>query len=499
MLWVLLTAVPTSRAAKNEIIWQPCEITLNGEKVTADCATLTVPENRQNPTARQISLPVMRIRATGSNPAEPIFYLTGGPGLSNMKFRPPAALLAKHDVVLVGYRGVDGSVKLDCPEVVTAIKGQNRDLFSAESQAGMAAAIANCGQRLRQEGVDLDGYTVLEVVEDMETARQALGYGRIHLLSESYGTRIAQLYAWRYPDSLFRSAMVSVNPPGRFVWEAEMIDAQLRQYADLYAQDETRQRTPDLAETIRQVNANMPDHWLFFPINPGKVKATTFVLLFHRQTAAQVFDAYLAAAEGDASGLALMSLAYDFVFPQMFVWGDLLAKGYSADFEAQRDYSQLAAPDGIMGSPIAQLTWPGAAGWETAVIPEIYRQAQPSDVETLLISGSVDFATPSRYATEELLPYLTNGRQIILAEMGHVSDVMTLQPEAAAHLLATFYDTGDVDDSLFQYMPMSFAVKMSFPQIAKMIVGAIGLIIPATAVGLWLLARRIRKKEGRDT
>jgi hypothetical protein len=30
--------------------------------------------------------------------------LTGGPGASNMKFKPPVALLVNHDFVMVGYR-----------------------------------------------------------------------------------------------------------------------------------------------------------------------------------------------------------------------------------------------------------------------------------------------------------------------------------------------------------------------------------------------------------
>jgi hypothetical protein len=41
----------------------------------------------------------------------------------------------------------------------------------------------------------------------------------------------------------------------------------------------------------------------------------------------------------------------------------------------------------------------------------------PSDVETLLISGSIDVAAPAERATEELLPSLAIGQQVILAEI----------------------------------------------------------------------------------
>jgi len=50
--------------------------------------------------------------------------------------------------------------------------------------------------------VDLAGYTPVEVVDDVEAARLALGYEKINLFSISYGTRLAMIYAWRYPESM---------------------------------------------------------------------------------------------------------------------------------------------------------------------------------------------------------------------------------------------------------------------------------------------------------
>src|SRR6478735_4391293 len=62
--------------------------TYNTEKgaYRADCGTLVVPENRADPQSRLIALPVTRIRARSAHPAEPIFRLEGGPGLTNMSF-----------------------------------------------------------------------------------------------------------------------------------------------------------------------------------------------------------------------------------------------------------------------------------------------------------------------------------------------------------------------------------------------------------------------------
>ena len=60
---------------------EECTYEMGKEEYLADCGQLIVPENRDNPDSRLISIPVTRIRSTGANPAEPIFSLE----LSNLK------------------------------------------------------------------------------------------------------------------------------------------------------------------------------------------------------------------------------------------------------------------------------------------------------------------------------------------------------------------------------------------------------------------------------
>lgn len=463
--------------------------------------TLVVPENRARPGSRLIALPLVRLRAKTPAPAEPVFFLGGGPGSSNIHSKIPAwvsGLLDKRDFVMVGYRGTDGSVVLDCPEVAQALKGTGGDLLGAESRARLAEAMAAAARRLRSEGVDLEGYTVPEVAEDLDVARSALGYERVNLLSMSYGTRVAQVYAFLHADRLSRSAMVGANPPGHFVWDPGMIDAQLAQYARLCARDSScSARTPDLAETMRRVAHRMPRRWWFIRIDPGKVKVATFALLYHRRTAAMAFDAYLAADRSDPSGLALMSLVSDFILPKTGIWGDLLCKG-SIDYDAARDYAtELNPPDSILGSPMSQLIW-GPIGeskpWPIPRIPEKLRRLQPSAVATLLVSGSVDFSTPAEAAAKELLPALSRGRQVTLAEMGHCNDLMFLQPKAFERLLTSFYDTGTADESLFTYAPMDFRVSWGFPALAKLMLGAGALLVVLVGALIWLFVRRLKRR-----
>ena len=481
---------PPPGAMPGDLILRASSYKSGSRRYLADSGTLVVPENRSRLGSRLIALPVLRIRSSSASPAEPIFHLAGGPGVSNMRFRPPDELLANHDIVLVGYRGVDRSSVLDCPEFEKAVLGDGKSILGDTSLDLMTRAVRLWLARTRSAGVDLAGYTLPEVIEDLETARLKLGYERVNLLSESYGTRLAQVYAALHPRSLHRSAMIGVNPPGRFVWEPQMVDAQIAQYGRLWAHDDAASvRTADLAQAVRTVSHNMPARWLLLPIDPGKVNAAAFVLLFNRKTAAQVFDAYVAAAHGDASGLALMGMAYDFMLPGAFVWGDLFAKGASADMDLKRDYAATLQPqESIMGSPIAWLAWaPLSRARERELAPGQLLQPQPSDVETLLLSGSVDFSTPAEYARDELLPTLRNGTQVIFSEAGHVPDIWKLQPEATLRMLTTFYLTGEPDTSLLAYVPMDFKVGLGFPRLAKLL--TVTLILPF--LGLVIAVRRL--------
>jgi pimeloyl-ACP methyl ester carboxylesterase len=491
--------VPTGAKA-GDLVLSSCEYKTKTAKYRADCGTLVVPENRNNPGSRLIALPVKRIHAVNPNPAEPIFYLNGGPGQSNMGFKPADWLLADHDVVLVGYRGADGSPVLACPEVNRMIANPGGPAFGEEALGAIAAAMRACADRLTAQGVDLDGYTIPEVVEDVEAARTALGYERIDLLSESYGTRVAQIYAYLHPGSLRRSAMLGVNPPGHFIWEPSVSDAQLRQYSELCQQDGAcSARTPDLYASMMRVSTNMPRSWLGLEIDPNKVKALSFMLLFHRSSAPMAFDAFLTAEAGDPSGLALMSLVYDLMMPNAFNWGDLLSKG-SIDYDLQRDYiSSLQGQGTVLGAPAGLLIWgAGAQGWPMKNLPEEYSRVHPTDVETLLVNGSLDFSTPPQFGEQELLPSLRHGRLVILAGQGHTGDFWQYQPEAARRLLTSFYDTGVADASLYNTLPMDFKPSMRFSTLAKVGAGTGVLLVVGLALALGRAFRR-RKVRGKGS
>ena len=484
--------VPEGVQAGQLVGLKPCTYEANDVEYAADCGILVVPENRTPPNSRLLALPITRVHATGTSPTEPIFTLPGGPGLSNRGTSRISWFIDKHDVVILGYRGVDGSVQLDCPEVSAHIKNLPGDMLGEASMENMTDAYARCAERLQSEGVDLGGYTVVEVIDDLEEARLALGYGKINLFSVSYGTRLAMIYAWRYPESIYRSAMVAVNPPGHmFFYAPEVIDEQLAYYANLCAQDpKCSAQTDDLAESMRTVSQNMPDRWLGFPIDRGMIRAASFESLSDTQTAAKVFDTWLAAAKGDYSGMAMLTLAGPMMFADATVWGENIAKAASADYEMTRELrADMNLAASILGSPRSEMA-AAAAGWPVNSIPEEYQSVQPSDVETLLVSGSIDLWTPSQFAENELLPYLSKGQHVVVAENGH-AEMLSRQPEASERLLTSFFDTGEADDSLFTYQPWEYNPGLGFPAIAKIILAVGALIVTFILILVRKLVKRL--------
>ena len=109
-------SVPAGAKA-GQLSLHPCHYGTEQGSYAADCGTLVVPENRAKPGSRLIGVKVIRIKARSAHPGAPVFRLEGGPGGTNMKFSWRAGSPTSHDVVLVGYRGIDSSVRLDCPEV----------------------------------------------------------------------------------------------------------------------------------------------------------------------------------------------------------------------------------------------------------------------------------------------------------------------------------------------------------------------------------------------
>lgn len=131
-----------------------------------------------------------------------IVLLAGGPGQPALPFfeallAPLARLpaLRAYELVAFDQRGTGQSGALRCPE-------------ATESQTG-TSFFAACGRAL---GASRGDYTSQESVEDVDALRQALGGAPLSLLADSYGARVAAMYAREHPEGVARMVLDSPVP-----------------------------------------------------------------------------------------------------------------------------------------------------------------------------------------------------------------------------------------------------------------------------------------------
>jgi len=313
------------------------------------------------------------------------------------------------------------------------------------------------------------------------------------------------IYSWRFPESIGRSVMIGVNPPGHFLWDAKTTDEQIRRYADLCSEDKTcSNRTDDLAASMRETAADIPDRWFFLPIKEGNVRVASFYGLAESTSenaplsSPMTLDSWLSAADGDASGFWFQSLLADIAFPTAFVWGEYAAAA-RADAQATSDYFSSGGQKrrSNLGYAATAFGWGGgrlADGWPAVPDEGDFSSVRTSEVETLLIGGTLDFATPPQWATRDLLPHLPNGQQVVLDGFGHSFDFWTYQPEASSRLINTFFDSGKVDDSLYKPARVDFTPEVTQTALAKGIAGSMVGLGALTVLSLLWMARRVHKR-----
>ena len=129
---------------------------------------------------------------------EPLMIVHGGPGASHDYFLPYLLPLARHNkLIFIDERGSGRSQKLEDPS----------------------------------------GYTIENMVEDVEAVRQALGLGKISLLGHSYGGALAQAYALKYQRNLSHLILGSTWSSTKalnevFVRMKEKMSPDLREHID---------------------------------------------------------------------------------------------------------------------------------------------------------------------------------------------------------------------------------------------------------------------------
>jgi hypothetical protein len=296
-----------------------------------------------------------------------------------------------------------------------------------------------------------------------------------------------------HPESLHRLVLIGVATPGSMVADPADLNELIEYIGELCAKDAAcSSRTSDFARTMYEVNHNMPERWLFFKIDPATIRLAIQMFMQESKYMPMAFDAYLAAAEGDPSGLAMLNLIAK-IMPIDQLFGDQVNKVGTLDMEKYGGIERISLGDSVMGSPMAEAIWPTIEEWPVKLVSKDLREYQETDVEMLLVNGTVDVSTLSTWL-KEASSYFHQAQVVTLPEFGHTGDVQTFQPEALEQLVTSYYDTGVADDSLFVYQPLSFEPGMRLTVIARLLVMII-VVLPALLIlGVVLVVRRFRKR-----
>ncbi|MFB6718987.1 alpha/beta hydrolase [Kribbella sp. NPDC056345] len=196
-------AIPAS-AGTAKIVWKPCA----DEQPGYECGTLALPIDRSKPGGPTFELAVNRHKAT--DPAHRLgvlFVNPGGPGGSGVEFAGEAPqyfspqILERFDIIGFDPRGVAGSKPVLCGEDLV---NKQRAAIYPRTAAEFAKLItvekqlrADCRART---GPIYDHMSAVDVADDMDALRGALGEAKLSYYGVSYGTLFGQMYAERYGD-----------------------------------------------------------------------------------------------------------------------------------------------------------------------------------------------------------------------------------------------------------------------------------------------------------
>ena len=189
-------------------------------------------------------------------------------------------------------------------------------------------------------------------------------------------------------------------------------------------------------------------------------------------------------------------------FPRWVVWGEYAAVA-AIDARASRTIC-LPASKGNSNLDYAatKFIWGGgrlADAWPATPEDDEYDRVRTSSVETLLVSGELDFAAPPQAATKSSSRTLPNGQQVVLPGIGHSPSFWTQQTARARMSINTYFDTGRVDDSRYKPQPVDFTPEVTQAALGKGIAGAmVGLAALTVLSILWLAVRR-KPRFGRKT
>ncbi|MEL6925507.1 MAG: alpha/beta hydrolase, partial [Bacteroidota bacterium] len=406
------------------------------DTVEAELGQFRVPENRSHPDGKQLTLKLIRFKSTNPNPGSPIIYLSGGPGGSGSgtakrsRFQLFMQLREVADVIAFDQRGTGLSNELPrCPDYLQLdlLTPYQKEDYLKET----TGLIQNCLSFYQEEGHDLSAYNTTESAADIEDLRKALAVEKISLWGISYGSHLAFEYIRQYESKLDKVVLASLEGPDEMIKLPSNTEAFLKEIcaraADNYGFEP---KYPELPALISEVHKQLRQKPVVVSYTdrrgqPDTVAISEFELqatmasffLKNPEDSKKLPAAYAKMATADFSEIAplvaIMKKYYLTGFRPMSFAMDM-ASGISGQRRQQvkneLDKSTLGYINFFFLEWLDQIDFP--------TLPDVFRTLPESQVDILLLSGTLDGRTylPAAKTIAQQFP---NGQHIIIDNAGH--------------------------------------------------------------------------------
>lgn len=399
-----------------EVVWK--DGIHNG--FAARFGTLIAKENRNSNSSRQIGIPVIYVEPadTGAQ-GLPVFVLGGGPGESNIENTMFFEQLAqKHPIVMTGYRGVDGTVRLDCKPLSDAILKKDLTLGNAKSIFKNSADSAM--KIWHKQLIDIQGYSMQEVTNDMEDIRKALNFDKIQIVSFSYGTMIAQMYTHLHPEHVDKNVMIA--PRMLFDFDIHPSDiANLDQSINLYLPPEKHyviKRSIDAYKNAGGQDINQVLYLLF-----------TFSKLYSTEGIMELTDLVSQTEKGEWNNWQKLYNNYLITHLEKIVLGDVIVKRTNTcntekELPTNTEYDALANAVNYWFSP--------ANGVTSATC---YNEQNQSPI--MVICGDLDIVSTIDDIKDKFSVHYKNVDYVTIDYAGH-ADLISTQRDATETAISKF-------------------------------------------------------------
>jgi pimeloyl-ACP methyl ester carboxylesterase len=382
-------------------------------------------EDRVSQSGRVLELDVVVLPAL-RQPAEPdpVFVFAGGPG---QNVTSHAGQWARHwmrqsrDIVLISQRGTGGNNRLTCE-----LPGSDDNLQGYLAPPFDVEAFRACLAELREQ-FDLRLYSTPVAMDDINDARQALGYDKINLYGGSYGSRAELIYMRRHAETVRCAILNSVAP---IAFKNPLYHARAAQDAleEIYklndAKPERRAIFGDLRKKLETVLARLErapaKATVRHPVTGAPVEVRLSrdafaealrIIMYsdHSDVARLILRAY----EGDFDPIAQLGMMHNRGLRNSLALGMLLCVTCAEDVaRIEPDEIVRETRGTFLGDGRVRRQMEICRFWPKSRLPADYGQPVKVDVPVLLLSGTLDPVTPPAWGAEAAR-HLPRGTHVI--------------------------------------------------------------------------------------